>query len=441
MTTLDRQILRIAVPAIVSNVTVPLLALVDVAIVGHLGEAAYIGAIAVGGMMFNVIYWLFAFLRMGTGGMTSQALGRRDLGESVRILARSIGVALFVAALLIVLQRPLRDTAIAVMHPTPQVAEYAATYFDILIWGAPATLCLYSFTGWFIGMQNSRLPMLIAVTQNVVNIVASAALVFLLGMKVEGVALGTLVAQYAGLVMAVVAWVATYSRLLSRFSRKGLFAREVMKKFLAVNRDIFLRTLCLVSVMLFFTTAGARQGDTVLAVNTLLMQAYMVFSYVMDGFAYAGEAISGKRYGAGNVKALSDTVGRLFRWGAAMTAVFTLLYIIGDDAFLRLLTDDASVVEASAEYSFWAALMPVAGVAAFVWDGVFIGCTMTRGMLQSIFWAAVTFFAVYFSLVGLVGNHALWTAFTLYLAVRGVVQTVIWLRNGKTGGFYRKVRV
>ena len=432
MTTLDRQILRIAVPAIVSNVTVPLLALVDVAIVGHLGAAAYIGAIAVGGMMFNVVYWLFAFLRMGTGGMTSQALGRRDLGEAVRILVRSLGVALIVAALLIALQRPLRTAAIAVMNPTPQVAEYAATYFDILIWGAPATLGLYSFTGWFIGMQNSRLPMFVAVTQNVVNIAASAAFVFLLGMKVEGVAFGTLVAQYAGLAIAAVAWTAVYSRLLPRFSRKGLFAWTEMKKFLAVNRDIFLRTLCLVSVMLFFTTAGARQGDTVLAVNTLLMQAYMVFSYVMDGFAYAGEAISGKRYGAGNARALRDTVARLFRWGAAMTAVFTLLYIIGGDAFLRLLTDDAAVVGASAEYSFWAVLMPVAGVAAFVWDGVFIGCTMTRGMLQSIFLAAAVFFIVYFPLAETMGNHALWLAFTLYLAVRGAVQTVIWIRNGKT---------
>ncbi len=430
MTILDRQILRIALPAIVSNVTVPLLALVDVAIVGHLGAAAYIGAIAVGGMIFNVVYWLFAFLRMGTGGMTSQSLGRRDLGEAVSILARSLGVALLAALVLIILQRPLRTAALALIQPTPQVAQYAATYFDILIWGAPAMLSLYSFTGWLIGMQNSRLPMLIAVTQNVVNIVASTAFAFLLDMNVEGVALGTLVAQYTGLLMAAVMWLAVYSRLLPRLRWRGLFAWTVMRKFLAVNRDIFLRTLCLVSVMLFFTTAGARQGDTVLAVNTLLMQAYMVFSYVMDGFAYAGEAISGKRYGAGNAKALADTVGRLFRWGGAMTAVFTLLYIIGGGTFLRLLTDDAVVVEASAEYSLWAALMPAAGMAAFVWDGVFIGCTMTRGMLRSMFVAAVVFFAVYFGLEGTMGNHALWLAFTLYLAARGFAQALIW-RKGR----------
>lgn len=426
MTQINRKILHIALPAIVSNITVPLLGLVDVSIVGHLGDTAYIGAIAVGGMIFNVMYWLFGFLRMGTSGMTSQSYGRRDLPEVVRLLVRSLGVGWAVAFLMILLQVPLRDFALFIMEPTESVRHYAELYFNILIWGAPATLGLYSFTGWFIGMQNSRLPMAIAITQNVVNIVASLVLVFCLGLKVEGVALGTLVAQYAGLFIAFGAWFSVYGRLRKYFCRIDLFSWSQMKGFLSVNRDIFLRTLCLISVMLFFTSAGSWQGETILAVNTLLMQFYMIFSYIMDGFAYAGEAISGKYYGAGNKVGLSAAVRHLFGWGAVMTVAFTLLYIIGGNAFLSLLTDDKIVIAAAGSYFYWAALIPLAGVAAFIWDGIYIGCTKTRGMLISMFFSAITFFAVYYSLRQSMDNHGLWLAFIMYMAMRGFMQTLIW---------------
>ena len=426
MTQINRKILHIALPAIVSNITVPLLGLVDVSIVGHLGDTAYIGAIAVGGMIFNVMYWLFGFLRMGTSGITSQSYGRRDLPEVVRLLVRSLGMGWAVAFLMILLQVPLRDFALFIMEPTESIRHYAELYFNILIWGAPATLGLYSFTGWFIGMQNSRLPMAIAITQNVVNIVASLVLVFCLGLKVEGVALGTLVAQYAGLFIAFGAWFSVYGRLRKYFCRIDLFSWSQMKGFLSVNRDIFLRTLCLISVMLFFTSAGSWQGETILAVNTLLMQFYMIFSYIMDGFAYAGEAISGKYYGAGNKVGLSAAVRHLFGWGAVMTVAFTLLYIIGGNAFLSLLTDDKIVIAAAGSYFYWAALIPLAGVAAFIWDGIYIGCTKTRGMLISMFFSAITFFAVYYSLRQSMGNHGLWLAFIMYMAMRGFMQTLIW---------------
>lgn len=426
MTAINRKILHIALPAIISNITVPLLGLVDVAIVGHLGSTAYIGAIAVGGMIFNVVYWLFGFLRMGTSGMTSQAYGRRDLTEVTRLLVRSLGVGWAVALLMIVMQVPLRELALGMMNPSESVLQYASLYFDILVWGAPAMLGLYSFTGWFIGMQNSKLPMIIALTQNVVNILASLAFVFCLGMKVDGVALGTLVAQYSGFFMAVVMWLVAYGRLRKHFRPGSLFAWSSMRGFLSVNRDIFLRTLCLISVMLFFTSAGSWQGETVLAVNTLLMQYYMVFSYFMDGFAYAGEAISGKYYGAGNRTGLDMAVRNLFGWGVVMTVVFTLLYILGGNSFLSLLTDERQVVAEAHRYVYWAALIPVAGVAAFIWDGVFIGCTKTRGMLQSMFLSSVVFFVVYYALRSSCGNHALWLAFIMYMAMRGLLQTVIW---------------
>ena len=421
----NKQILKIALPSIVSNITVPLLGLVDVAIVGHLGAAAYIGAIAVGGMTFNVIYWIFGFLRMGTSGMTSQALGRRDLAETTRLLVRSVGIAFAVAAALIALQEPLRLASLSIMRPTAEVGALASTYFKILIYGAPAMLGLFSLSGWFIGMQNSRAPMAVAIVQNVVNIAASTLLVFGFGMKVEGVAFGTLTAQYAGFLMALAMCAKGYGRLRRHFTWQGVWRREAMRHFFNVNRDIFFRTLCMVSVMLFFTSAGSWQGEVVLAVNTLLMQFYLLFSYVMDGFAYAGEALSGKYYGARNDAALRSTVGHLFLWGLLMAVGFTLVYGLGGDAFLSLLTDEPSVVAASHTYYYWALAIPLAGMAAFVWDGVFIGCTMTRGMLVSMFLAAVTFFTLYYALRGSLANHGLWAAFIAYMAVRGMAQTFI----------------
>ena len=322
---IDRQILNIALPSIVSNITVPLLGLVDVAIVGHMGDAVYIGAIAVGSMIFNVIYWIFGFLRMGTSGMTSQSFGRRDLPEVVRLLLRSLAVGLAVAVMIILFRRPLLSLALAVVSPSPDIAAFVRIYFGICVWGAPAMLCLYGMTGWFIGMQNTRIPMFISIMQNVVNIVASLSLVYACGMKVDGVALGTLIAQYAGLFAALVFLIIGYRRLRNHYSSSGLFAFQAMRSFFSVNRDIFIRTLFIVAVNLFFLSAGASHGTVVLAVNTLLMQLFTLFSYVMDGFAYAGEALCGRYYGARNMQMFRSTVRRLFMWGVILAAVYTVV--------------------------------------------------------------------------------------------------------------------
>ena len=419
----DRQILQIALPSIVSNITVPLLGLIDVAIVGHLGSPAYIGAIAVGGMLFNIIYWVFGFLRMGTSGMTSQAYGKRDLPEITRLLLRSMGIGLAVACCLIVLQTPIRQTAFLLIHPTDEVRELATLYFHICIWGAPAMLGLYGLSGWYIGMQNSRVPMYIAITQNIVNIIASLSLVYFCGMKVAGVALGTLIAQYAGFLMGLVLWMNHYGKLRKYIVWKGIWQREAMIRFFQVNRDIFLRTLCLVAVTLFFTSAGASQGVIILAVNTLLMQLFTLFSYVMDGFAYAGEALSGRYIGAQNREAFKDTTRHLFIWGGGMAVLFTLAYALGGNVFLGLLTNEQEVIIAADTYFYWALAIPVAGFAAFIWDGIFIGATATRGMLLSMAIAAIGFFALYYGLRPILANHALWLAFLTYLFMRGLVQT------------------
>ena len=425
MSPTSQRILHIAIPSIISNITVPLLGLIDVTIVGHLGSASYIGAIAVGGMLFNMIYWIFGFLRMGTSGLTAQSYGAHDLKEVTRILLRSTGISLMLALALLILQYPIRLIAFELIDTSAEVQQLATLYFHICIWGAPATLGLYSFSGWFIGMQNSRFPMFIAITQNIVNIVASLLFVFVFGMKVEGVALGTLIAQYAGLFMAYLLWLRYYRPLRKYISRKQLFTHDAMKRLFQVNRDIFLRTLCLVAVTVFFTSTGAAFGDVVLAVNTLLMQLFTLFSYIMDGFAYAGEALTGKYIGAGNRQELQRTIRHLFGWGIALSLAFTLLYGIGGKEFLGLLTNEQSVISASGDYFYWVLAIPLAGFAAFLLDGICIGATSTHIMLKAMVVASGSFFLIYYSLHNVLHNHALWLGFIVYLALRGIMQALL----------------
>lgn len=422
---INKRILQIAVPSIISNITVPLLGLIDVTIVGHLGAAAYIGAIAVGGMLFNIIYWIFGFLRMGTSGMTSQAYGKHDLDEVARLLLRSVGVGLLIAIILVTLQYPIRKLAFTFIQTTEEVERLATLYFRICIWGAPAMLGLYGFAGWFIGMQNSRFPMYIAITQNIVNIAASLCFVYLFHMKVAGVAWGTLTAQYAGFLMALLLWRRYYGGLKKHVAWHEVLKKEAMLRFFQVNRDIFLRTLCLVIVTLFFTSAGAAQGEIVLAVNTLLMQLFTLFSYIMDGFAYSGEALVGKYVGANNQPALYRTVRQLFIWGVGLSTGFTLLYFFGGKSFLGLLTNEISVIRETENYFYWVLAIPLTGFAAFLWDGIFIGATATRQMFYSMLVASGSFFLVYYSLHEWMGNHALWLAFIVYLSLRGIMQAAL----------------
>lgn len=436
---MNRRILHLAIPSIVSNITVPLLGLVDVTIVGHLGATAYIGAIAVGGLLFNILYWNFGFLRMGTSGLTSQAYGRKDKEAEIRVLVQAVSVGLFSALAMLILQYPIERLAFRLLDTSAEVEQYAVTYFRICIWGAPAVLAQYSFTGWFIGMQNSRYPMYIAIVMNVINIVCSSCFVFLFKMKVEGVALGTVVAQYSGVMMALGFWYYNYKELRGRITFKGSLQLIAMRRFFAVNRDIFLRTLCLIGVTTFFTSTGARQGDVILAVNTLLMQLFTLFSYIMDGFAYAGEALSGRYVGACNLVQLKRAVKALFGWGIGLSLVFTLLYGIGGENFLGLLTNDTIVIETAGHYFYWVLAIPLAGFAAFLWDGILIGATATRFMLWAMLVASGSFFVIYYCFSGATNNHMLWLAFLVYLALRGIMQT-LWSRKVFTLKYLQSLR-
>ena len=427
---MHRRIINLALPSIVSNITVPLLGLVDTAITGHMGEARYIGAIAVGSMLFNIMYWLFAFLRMGTGGMTAQAYGRKDFDEADLTGLRAICISLLIGLAIIVLQYPLLHLAMWFIAPDENITQLVYSYCYICIWGAPASLGLFALNGWFVGMQNTKIPMIISITQNVVNILISLLLVYWLGMKIEGVALGTLIAQWAGFFMGSFFFLKKRREIPSngnsRISLPRIIEPSAMKAFFTVNRDIFLRTLFLVSVNLYFVVAGAKGGEIILAVNTLLMQLFILYSYIMDGFAYAAEALCGRFYGAGDNASLKETIRKVFYWSIGLTTIYSIVYGVGGLDFLRLLTNEESVIIASEEYIFWAILIPISGIVAFVWDGVFIGMTMTKGMLSGTFVAAIVFFITYFSLETTLHNHALWLAFILYLAARGVTQSVYW---------------
>ena len=440
MKSLDREILRLALPSIVSNITVPLLGLCDVTIMGHVGGATHIAAIAIGSMIFNVMYWLFVFLRMSTSGLTAQAYGARRWDLTQATLRRGMTMALGFGLAIVVLQVPLRSLTFWLMQASGEVERLCTPYYYICIWGAPAVLGLYVLTGWLIGMQNTRVPMMIAIGQNVVNIAVSLILVIGFGMGIKGVALGTLIAQWAGFLVGIL----LLRREMKRCKVDGGWWKEntleaekssanpssLHPSPSSLHLDIFLRTVCLVSVNLYFTSAGSAQGAVILAANTLLIQFFTIYSYVMDGFAFAGEALSGRYLGAGDNNMLRTTVLRLFGWGVVVALIFTLFYWLGGPLLLRLLTSDVKVVLTAMFYLPWAVLIPVAGLAAFVWDGIFIGTTLSRGMLMSAFIAAVSFFTLWFVLSSTMGNHALWLALLVYLFMRGAIQTLLW-RNRK----------
>lgn len=419
---MNKQILHIALPSIISNITVPLLALVDTTIVGHLGSASYIAAIALGGMIFNMIYWLFNFLRMGTGGLTAQAYGANQHQATSYILLRSLTIAGGIALTLLLLQRPIFQVTFHFVTATTEVRSLASIYFNILIWGAPAMLALYSFTGWFLGMQNARIPMCIAITQNVVNIAVSMLLVFGCHLKIEGVALGTLISQYTALLLAVIFCLTKFD-VKQHFELKAILDINTLKRFFQINRDIFLRTLCLIAVTTYFTSAGSTQGELTLAANTLLMQFFIIFSYFMDGFAYAGEALGGRYFGAHDRLNFQRVTRCLFAWGGALSVLFFFIYFLSGTSLLHLLTDDSQVINRAQQYLPIIYFIPLISFAAFLFDGLYIGTTATRYMLISMFCASAAFFVLIN--VCTLSNTLLWLAFLVYLGGRGLMQAFL----------------
>jgi len=397
--------------------------MVDLFIVGHLDSEDYIGAIALATMLFNFIYWSFSFLRMGTSGFTAQAFGAGNKEEQTNILLRSLAVAMAAGILIVVLQYFIVHGGFYLLNAAPEVKVYAMQYFYVYVWAAPAVLGMYTFNGWYVGMQNAKIPMVVAIGINVVNIALSFIFVYGLGMKIKGVALATLCAQYTGFLSSLVIWNAKYGWLRPYFNLKVLKNLPSYIPFFKVNTDIFIRTMALVAVTTFFTSASSRSGKDILAVNALLMQMFILFSYMMDGFAYAAEALTGKFIGAKQWPQLKVLVRRLFAWGVGVALLFTFIYIFFMEDILSLLTDKRNIIELSRQYHIWVLLIPMAGFSAFLWDGIFIGATASHQMRNSMLVAVTCFFVLYLLLYDSMGNKTLWISFITYLAMRGIVQT------------------
>ncbi len=399
------------------------------AIVGHIGSAAYIGAIAIGGAMFNMLYWLFNFLRMGTSGLTAQAYGAADMAEATRTLARALIIAVSVSLLMIALQVPLADVVLNFIDAGGEAQTPARLYFSIAIWGAPGVLATYALSGWFLGMQSSRPILVMALVANSLNVVLSFVFVFALHMDIIGVAAGTAIAQWISAIVGLIIMVRKLKAINTNGWRSRLMEWGRVKHFFSINTDIFLRTLCLVAVTTWFTRTGASSGVEILAANTLLMQLFMLFSFFMDGFAFAGEALAGRFYGAGENNKLQQCVRALMSWGLWLAIAFAAIYYVLGENILGLLTTDMAVVQTALEYRLWAVAVPIVSFVAFIWDGVFVGLTRTRQMLTALFVAMIVFFAVLTIAGATLGNNALWLAFIAYLATRGLTQTILYLKS------------
>lgn len=419
---MNRKILALALPNIISNITVPLLGLVDIAIVGHLGDDSLIGGIAIGTAVFNFIYWNFAFLRMGASGCTAQAYGARNFTEIASVFVRALILALAAALLLVVFQRPIGHAVFLLMDGTPHTMSYAADYFYARIWAAPATISMFAFHGWYIGMQNSRFPMYISIGVNVVNLIFCLWFALGLGWGIVGVAWGTVVAQYSGLALSIILWGVYYRRFLRYIRIKECLKLHALLAFFKINRDIFLRTACIVIVYTFFTSASSGMGDTMLAVNTLLMQLFTLFSYLMDGFAYAGESLAGRYTGAHNVQALNRCVRLLLVWGGVVAVLYTGVYAFGWRTVLSLFTESPAILSEAGGYVGWLIAIPLVAFIPFTIDGILIGATRTAVMRDSVFLSTAIFFAVYYGFRSVIGNNALWAAFLLFLIARGILQ-------------------
>ncbi len=456
MKALDKEILRLALPSILANITVPLVGLVDTAVAGHLHSAAgsgaeFIGGISVGAMILNVIYWNFGFLRASTGGLTAQAYGK---GEGyVPILRRALKLALTISAILLVLGWPLSKLSLLFRSATPGVAILAAQYILIRIWAAPATLSLMALKGWFIGMQDSFSSMITDLTVNLVNIASSIILTLGIGswqgLGFPGIALGTVIAQWTGFILALAICRFRYRvpvcsgkwpKTGTSTPKSGVLFRKTAengnKSFFQINADLFVRSLCMTGIYFGYTVLAARSGDVLLACANIMMNLLMIFSYFTDGFAYAGEALTGRFIGERNPEMLRKAVGGTFRWSFGVAGSWIAIYLLAGLPMLRLMTDDPVVVDACRQFLPWLAVMPLIGCAAFTWDGVYIGATASKGIRNSMIWAVVAFFAVWFAGLllspGLFGTqvpgnpaaiHLLLAAYFAHLAARAIYLT------------------
>lgn len=418
---LNKEIAALTLPNIVSNITVPLMGMADIAIAGYTGGDASIGGISIGTTVFNMIYWNCSFLRMGGSGLTAQHYGAGRRSECALTLGRLLCMALAISLLLLAVKTPLTALALRLMGAPADVESAAAAYIGARYWAIPASVSLFALSGWFIGMQRPQVPMAIAIVGNAVNIGASLGLGVGMGMGVEGVAWGTVVAQYSSLALALALAGTRFGGLFRGVAWRRLGDRRQMSRLASINRDIFLRTACLVCVFTSFTALSARHGATVLAANALMMQFFTLFSYLTDGVAYAAESLVGRLVGSGDRPRLSAAIARLTAAGALTALAYTAAFALWWREILGLFSpSEAAMAEAGAHIG-WAVAMPLVCFYAFIADGVMVGATRGSAMRNTMAAATALFFATYAALHGALGADALWVAFLLYMLTRGLL--------------------
>ena len=439
MKSLNSQILRLAIPSILANITIPLVGIVDTAIVGHIANATYIGGIAIGTMLFDLLYWNFGFLRVGTSGMTAQAYGRGDGVECARLLTQSVSIALIGAVVLWLIQWLFVTAVLAIIPCSIEVAAFAREYFFIRIWAAPATLSLMAFKGWFIGMQDTVSPMITDIVVNVVNMTVSYVLAVYTPLGALGVAYGTLVAQFTGLLLALVICMFKYKTVVREVVRQlcdkaiKLLGDREMKQFMSLNANLFVRSLCFMVVYVGFTSLASQYGDVELAVSTIMMKLFMLFSYFVDGFAYAGEALVGKEWGASRSLASSPhrlvrIVRLLFAWSLGVGLLFTLLFAVWSEECYLAMTNDMEVLSRLGDYTGWLIAMPIVSTLAFMWDGVYAGATAGKQIRNAMIYAALGFVTCYLATYWWLGIQGLYIAYFAHLVARVVYLTAAWKR-------------
>ena len=429
---MNRQILRLAIPSILANITIPLVGLVDTIIVGHISDAHAIGGIAIGTMLFDLLYWNFGFLRVGTSGMTAQAYGRGDNQHCARLLTQSVTIALVGAVIIWALQWLFVTAVLAVVPCSQQVSAFAREYFFIRIWAAPATLSLMAFKGWFIGMQDTVSPMAIDIVVNVVNMVVSYVLAVYTPLGALGVAYGTLAAQFTGLLLSLVIILWKYQYVWRGVSLWRLAKdKQGIGNLITLNANLFVRSLCFMIVYVGFTSLSSLYGDTDLAVCSILMKLFMLFSYFVDGFAYAGEALVGKYVGEQQVhsqkeSSLARVVRLLFIWSLGVGCLFTLIFALLASPIYHIMTSDLLVLSRLADFTPWLVAMPIISTLAFMWDGVFAGATAGKQIRNAMIYAAIGFVIGYVALYYWWGIQALFVGYFLHLLARVLYLTFTW---------------
>lgn len=425
----NRSILRIAIPNILSNISVPLLGTVDTALMGRLSEM-HIGAVGIGGMIFSFMYWNFGFLRMGTTGITARAFGAEKEKEVAATLGRALVVAMFLALGMMIFQWPLGEAGFFLMNLGGEAEVLTAQYFYIRMWAAPATLGLYALMGWFFGMQNAIYPLILTILINVVNMIGSYWFIVHWGMEIDGVAWGTVIAQYVGFLAGLLLLAYKYRSYLNLLKVKMLLEINSLTSFFRINRDLFFRTLALTIAFGFFYSRSAAEGGLLLAVNVILLQYLNWMSYGIDGFAYAAESLVGKYSGARKLEQLRKIIRLSFWWGGGLALFFSLVYFIFGNQLLGIFTNQEEVIAAAQPYLGWMMLFPVVSFACYIWDGVFIGLTASAAMRNAMVVSLILYLGMHYGFSYWWDVHGMWAAFLGFMALRAMF---LWKSYRKMG--------